>query len=214
LPQSKAGGFHDLNQSLFPNLLLDLFGAGNDPCRHPGGFLFPFDVIGKEPEVFDAAVGATADEDVINFLSFQLLSWLETHVFQRLEEGSAIAAFQLIPGRDGTFDANTHAGVGAVGYHRGYIRCIVSIFGIKHSIFICFELSPRCYFLLPCRTFWGLFTTLQVGKGRFVGCNHTATGATFDTHVAEGHPCLHGKGADGGTCEFNEMAGTARGRDF
>src|SRR5690606_9786508 len=58
----------------------------------------------------------------------------------------------------------------------------------------------------------GILPATDVVEGRVIGCDETAACAHLDTHVTDGHACLHGQAADGLAVVLNKIArGSARG---
>src|SRR6201991_901738 len=115
LAEVEAGCFEDFVDAFFDGLLFNLFATGYDPYFDVVGFLFAFYEGGYEPEVFDAGVGAAADEDVVNFFAFDGGAGLKAHIGQGFCEGWLIVGLYFAGGGDMSCDADAHARVGSVG---------------------------------------------------------------------------------------------------
>ncbi len=97
-------------------LTLDCLRAGDDHGADGGGDVVAFDDFGCGAEVFDAAVGAGAEEDGVDFDVLHRRAGLEAHVLVGALEGLAVGF------RGGVFerrhtggDGGGHAGRGSPG---------------------------------------------------------------------------------------------------
>ena len=80
-------------------LALHLVGARDDHQPDAVGDVAVLEDAGREPQVADPAVRATADEDDIDLLAEDRLAGLEIHVLEGALEGAALARVGLVVGR-------------------------------------------------------------------------------------------------------------------
>src|ERR1700750_89364 len=88
--QAEQPGWRRLKPAASKTLSMPSLMACCSTCLLPGtthtstlsGFFFAFYKEGYEPEVFDAGVGAAADEDIVYFFAFDSGAGLETHIGQ------------------------------------------------------------------------------------------------------------------------------------
>src|SRR5690606_12115346 len=171
------------------------------------------DNIDHPAQVFDACVGAAADEDVINRSAEQRYAGLKTHIFERLPEGSLlIDVFEFLNGRDAVSNLDPHSGICSVGDH----GCDIAGIELEHLIifrtFVGCESAPLFHQFFELLSLGGILPATDVVEGRVIGCDETAACAHLDTHVTDGHACLHGQAADGLAGVLNKIArGSARG---
>ena len=86
LANGKTGLFQNLVQSLFANLCIYHPGARNQPCHYILGFPTAFHNGGKCTEILNASIGAGTQKHIVNLLTQQRFSRLETHIANRLHE--------------------------------------------------------------------------------------------------------------------------------
>ena len=163
---------------------------------------------GKGAEVFDAAVGAGSQEDVVNGFAHHAFSLLEAHIVEGLAVGLGDGGGYV--GSDG----NAHAGIGAVGNHGLNVGAVELEFFIKHGVVLALERFPISNGLVPLFALGSVGTALEILKGGFVGSYHAAACAHFDGEVAQGEAAFHGEVAHYFSGIFNEVSGGAAGRDF
>ena len=95
---------------------LDRLRAGDDHGADGGGDAMAAHDGGGGAQVFDAAVGAGADEDAVDGDLLDGLAGSEAHVVERAVEGLAVGIRGVGVGeRHGGVDAGDHAGGGAPG---------------------------------------------------------------------------------------------------
>ncbi len=96
--QLEAGGLEDLVEAFALGLLLDLLRAGNDHGADGGGDVVAADDLGGGAEVFDAGVGAGAEEDGVELDVFDLRAGLEVHVLESAGEALAVGLGEGVVG--------------------------------------------------------------------------------------------------------------------
>src|SRR6185312_13594028 len=203
LTQLKPRFFEDLVDAFADGLFFHLFAARDDPDFHIVGLFPALYKRGNQPEVFDPAVGAAADEDVVHFFSFNGCARLETHVCERFGiRGSGY------PARD----ADSHTGVGAISDHGFDIGGIDVDLLIETRAGVGIQLFPTFERLVPCRPFGRKLAAFDIAERRFIGCDHAAAGAHLDAHIADRHASFHGQTADRGACIFDKITRGAAGR--
>ncbi len=112
----EAGGLEDLVEAFFFGLALDGLRAGDDHGADFGGDVVAFDDGGGGAEVFDAAVGAGAEEDGVDLDVFDLCAGLQAHVLVGAGEGFLVGfVVRVVESGDGGVDGGGHAGRGAPG---------------------------------------------------------------------------------------------------
>ena len=111
-----------LVEPFLANLLVNCPRAGNEPGNDVGCLLTPLDDAGKGPEVFNAAVGAGTEEDVVDLRAQQLLTGIEAHILK--------SSFFSRKSGYGLGDTNSHTGIGSVSDTRLNVG---SIEGLWHN---------------------------------------------------------------------------------
>ena len=112
----EAGGGEDAVEAFFFGLRFDGLRAGDDHGADGGGYVVAVDYLGGGAEVFDAAVGAGAYEDGVDFDVFDGRAGLEVHVLVGAGEGFLVGFGAGVgEGGDGGVDGGDHAGGGAPG---------------------------------------------------------------------------------------------------
>ena len=112
----EAGGLEDRVEAFLFGLVLDGLRAGDDHGADRGGYVVAVDYLGGGAEVFDAAVGAGAEEDGVDFDVVDGRAGLEVHVLVGAGEGFLVGFGAGVgEGGDGGVDGGDHAGGGAPG---------------------------------------------------------------------------------------------------
>src|SRR5579872_2227961 len=183
-------------------------GTGNNHCSHAGRDMFAFDILSSHAQVFQARVGAGANEDGIELNLLNLLSRFEVHI---LESAFVSLAFErvFLSGRvgDGAVDIGNHAGVDAPRHLRANAAHINLMHGIECCVGVACQFSPGGYRLLEHFALRCEGTALDIVEGGIVRSNHTGTCARLDCHVAEGHTPFHREVTNRGTAKLNDVAG-------
>ena len=123
------------------------------------------------------------------------------HVFQRLVVGV---------GGNRRIDGHPHAGVGAVGDHRGDVGGVEAVFLVENRVGIAVKFAPAGRGPVESGALRRAFAAAEVVERGLVGGDHAAPRPAFDAHVADGHAPLHREGADRVAGEFDEIARAAR----
>ena len=166
--------------------------AGNDPCGDVVRLAAAFDQTGETAQVLDAAVGATADEHVVDRFAQHPLPGSETHVLQRLGIGV---------GGNRSVDGHPHSGIGSVGDHRGDVRSVEAVLPVENRVRIAVKFPPAGHGLVVGGSLRSAFATPEVFEGLLVGGDHAAARAALDAHVADGHALGDGEIVDAGAGE-------------
>ena len=85
----KTSGAKDFIETFLFGLLLHLLRSGNHHRTHLGMDVVSAHYFGRGAKIFNAGVGAGADEDTIDGQLFDGLARLERHVFERTLPGAA-----------------------------------------------------------------------------------------------------------------------------
>ena len=209
-------------------MLLDQAGAGHHHRQLDvfGHFLTElFDNGSGLAHVFDAAVGAGANEDLVDKNIVEPFARLQAHVGQRTLDGVAfVGVFFLVRVRHDAVDAEHHLGRGAPGDLRDDLRCVELYHAVKLGTCVGLQRLPICNRLVPLRAADKL-AAYRVGARRqqaafevldgFLVHRHQARPCTgFNRHVAHRHPAFHRQRADGRAGKFDGVARAARRADF
>src|SRR5579871_1214134 len=170
---------------------------------------------GGGAEVFDAGVGAGAQEDSVDLDRLDGGAGLEAHVL----EGAGVGLFVglgggVFDGGNFAFDSGDHAGAGSPGDGRGDGRSVDVELAIERSAGFGGEGAPLGDGFVPCCACWREAAAFEVGEGSLVGSDHSGAGSGLDAHVADGHAAFHGESADGGPGVFDDVAGGSVGADL
>ena len=108
---SEAGGFECCVEAFFFGLAFDRLRAGDNHCAHRRRNVITINDFRGGAKVFDAAVGAGAEEDRVDLDVFNIGVGFEAHVFEGAFERFAVGfvggAFER---GDGAVDGGDHAG--------------------------------------------------------------------------------------------------------
>ena len=149
----EACGREDLVEAFLFGLRFDCLRAGDDHGADRGGDVVAADDGGGGAEVFDAAVGAGAEEDAVDVDLFDGRAGLEAHVFEGALEGFFVG-FGWRSGRAmGTvrFDAGDHAGRGAPGDGGGDVGGVDVEFAVEGCSLVSYEVATSGLRLRPMR---------------------------------------------------------------
>src|SRR6266849_1407353 len=166
-------------------------------------------------QVFDARVGARADEDAIDRDVRNLCVRLEVHVFKRPFGGTAFGLgfrFQRI--RNAAVNCRDHPGARAPGYARGNCVSVNLDLSIKLSVSIRGQCSPVSDGLFPFFVAWTKAPAVEIRETSFIRRDHSRSRTRLDAHVAERHAPFHGKLAYSFACVFDYVTRSAIGSDL
>ena len=214
LPPLEAGGPEDLVEALGLGGGLHLHRAGDDQGPHPGGDVAAPQHVGGGPEVFEAAVGARAEEDGVDGDVADGGAGLEAHVLQG--PGGGVAGVRLGEGvgvGDRLVDADDLAGVGAPGDVGAQLGGVDHDLLVEGGAVVGGQRAPGVEGGLPGLALGGVGPALEVGEGGVVGGDQPRPGAGLDRHVADRHPALHRQGPDGRAPVLDDGADAAAGAD-
>ncbi len=211
----ETGFFENAIEPFFFSLLLHLSAAGDDHGADVFRHVVTADDSGGGTQIFDAAVGAGADEYAVQCQRLHRLAGFQTHVFERLSGGFAlIVALEVGWIGDTADDRNDLAWVGAPTDLRGDIFGIVNFDAVVFGAGIAGELAPAFYRCVKVFSFRSELAAFYVFESGFVGGDHAGAGAGFDRHVADGHTLFHGKTANDRTGVFDDVTGATVGADL
>ena len=204
----EAGGLEDVVEVLGFGVVFDLGAAGDDET---GDFCFlVLEDLGGGLEVFEAAVGAGSDEDLVDGEAFQGGAGGEVHVAELFAEGFAAGLVGFLGGvGDFGGDGEGGFGGGAPGCGGGDLGCVELGFAVECGGGVGVEVAPVGDGVVPGLGFGGVGAVFQPGEGGVVGGYEAGASAGFDAHVAEGHAGFHREGFDGGAGVFEDVAGGA-----
>mmetsp|Transcript_5266 Transcript_5266/g.10699 ORF Transcript_5266/g.10699 Transcript_5266/m.10699 type:complete len:671 (-) Transcript_5266:225-2237(-) len=195
-------------------LFFDEAGAGDDHGVDSGGDFAAHGESGHFADVFDAAVGAGADEDFVDGNAENGLSFLETDIFQRTS-GRFLSRRIGIVAKDGN----------GPGYRRHVLRTGSpgdrgrNVLGIDddrlviHGALVAVETRPVFHGAVPLLSIGRHGPSLQILEGDLVRTDEAGAGSRLDSHVGDGHAGLHGQLADGLPRELHGASGASGGAD-
>src|SRR5581483_12307133 len=228
-------------EPFFFRLVLHALGAGHDHRADGSSDVMSADDLCGGAEVFDARVGAGAEEDGVNFDVLKLGSGLEVHVLERAGEGFPVGfGGRLLGAGNGAVDCRDHAGRGSPGDGGDEFGGVDVELAIEGRAGVGDERAPvfnglvpdgfinfGLHFAIRAATAAGIgvhgpgnlagsgreAAAFQVCERRLIRCDHAGARACFDGHVADGHAAFHRESADGGACVFDDVAGCTVGAD-
>src|SRR5947209_6459671 len=86
----KSSLAEDIGDALFFSATAHLHGARNGDCAYIGSDVLAFEIMCGHAQVFDARIGAGADEDGVEFDILDLLARFEIHVLEGAFVGLAL----------------------------------------------------------------------------------------------------------------------------
>ena len=157
----------------------------------------------RQAQIFEARVGAGADEDAVDRDRFHRRARLERHVGKR----------PLIGLRCRIRHAPTHRhglpGIGAPGHVRFQPGGVDRNFLVEVRAGIRRQRLPVRDRLLPPPIRRRMGPPFHVGKRRLVGCHHPRARAALDRHVADRHAPFHRQIANRRPAVLDDMAAAA-----
>ena len=214
----EAGIEEDLVEAFGFGLISDEAGPGDDHgALDVCGDLAALDDLGGNAKIFDAGVGAGADENFINFDILHLGARGEAHV---LEHAATLALLYLrgegLRVRDGAGDRHDVFGAGSPGDRGCDIRAINLHIDIELGALIRLEARPVLDSLVPliCSRFRRKRTALKVLEGNLIRGNHTRTRTGLNRHITHRHTRLHAQPADNRTAELDDSASSTSGTNL
>ena len=184
-------------------------------CLRISGDVLACDHLRGGAQVFDARIGAGADEDAVDGNIHDGRAGFQTHVNESARGGFLVVGIAEGAGVGHAIgDAGDHAGIGAPGDLRrdvgGVSSIVVSNFA-PGSVVSCFHRSTASAESFAARDERAAF---EVSESGFVRRDHSGARAAFDGHVADGHAAVHGKFADGFAGVFDHVTGAAADADL
>ena len=183
--------------------------AGHNHCSfHRDGAAFD-DVCGCA-QIFDAAVGARANENCVDTNVANGGASNKTHVRERAVDsvaGGGVVEVGWV--RNNAVDAHHLCGVGAPRNLRRQRAGINEHFFVPLRAFVglqCFPVGKCC---VPRCTLRRKLAALEISKRCFVWRNEAGFRACFDAHVADGHATFHRQSPNCRTAVFDDMTDAA-----
>jgi len=183
--------------------------ARNHHGPHAVFDLFAFDHFGHGTQIFDATVGARADEHGVDLDIGQFLTWGQTHIVDGPFDSVDLAAFEIVGAGYRGRDRQHVFGAGAPGDNRLNVFALERNNQVKRGTFIGEQRLPIFNCLLVLTRFRGVRTAFDILKRGLVRRDQTSAGAAFDGHVADGHTTFHRQIADRFATILDDIAGTA-----
>jgi len=162
--------------------------SGNDDRpAHAIGLAAALEHSSGGAKVFDAAVGAAADKDVLDRHLRHRRAGGEAHVIERFLRRDALALVGEVLGvRHRAADGDDVLGAGAP-RDTGFDIGGVDGHGLgEHRALIGVQRAPVGNRPVPLGALGGHRTALEVGEGHIVGCDQPSARARLDAHVADG----------------------------
>ena len=206
----------DIGDTFLFGLLFDEAGAGDDHgLDNIIGDFFAFGDFCDFAEVFDAGVGAGADEDFIQRDIGHFCAGLQAHIIQHaFDRFLFMRVVEIGGGGDGAFDGDHVFGGCAPCDGRRDVGGVERDGFIVGRVFVGFQGFPVFYGAVEfcaLRRHRAVFDIVECG---LVGGDEACAGAGFDRHVADGHAAFHGEVFDGFARIFKDIAIAARRADF
>ena len=214
----EARGHKNLVQAFALGLLLDEARAGHhhgqlhiaghlaaQVLHHGGGFA----------HVFDAAIGATADEHLVDGDVVDGLAGLQAHVGERALDGAAFVGvlFLVRVGHAGVH-AQHHFWRGAPGDLRHDVGGVELDDGVEHGVRIRVQRLPVGRGLVPLHAGGRQGAAFDVFNGLVVHGHQARARTGLDGHIANGHAAFHAHGAEDGARKLDGVARAARRADL
>src|SRR5690606_27521800 len=140
--------------------------------------------LGSGAQVFDATVGAGADEDAVNLDVRDLRAGSQAHVLERALLGDALdLVFNLVRIRHDARDGDDVLGRGAPGDDRRQVACVELHDAVEVSAFVRVQRLPVGAGQIPGLALWSAGTVLDVLECGLVRSDHACACAAFDGHV-------------------------------
>ena len=186
----------------------------NDRPAHVGGLAPALEDRGGGAQVFDAAVGARADEDVFDRHFGHRCTGGEAHVVEALLRSDALRFVgEVIRRGHAATDGDDVLGRGApcdAGLDIGGIdRDALG----EHRALIGVQCAPIGHRRVPLRALGRHRAALEIGEGRVIRRDQTSPRAGLDAHVADREALLHGHRLEHPAAIFDHVAAAARRAD-
>ena len=211
----KTGGGENAVEAFGFRLRLDQPGTGHDQRRfNIRRHLAPLQDAGGDAQIFDARVGAGADEDRIERNIAHRLPLVQSHIIKRARISVALVVIARVGKmRHHAADIDHHFRRRAPAYLRCNRGGIEHHFGVKPRILVADQRAPIGFRRVPQRALRRTRPPAQIGERRLIDCDQTGACARFNRHIAHRHPPFHRKRADGRAGELQRVAGAACGAD-
>ena len=165
--------------------------------------------------VFNPAVGARTDEDLVDLDIGHRHAGGKPHVVQSVFSGSSFQfVLEVCHHRYVTGDRSDIFRAGPPGDLRHDIRDVQRHFRVVNCAFVRGQGLPVIDRRFPLRALRRHGPAFDVFEGRFVWRHETGTRSAFNGHVADRHAPFHGKVTNRLTCVFDGAAGAAGGTNF
>ena len=114
-------------------------------------------------QIFDTAVGAGADEDDVDVLSFDRLTLAQPHVVEGIPQAALVRrVLQLFRLRDAPGHGHALAGVGAVGHHWRQCASVQRQLAVENRVIVRPQRAPAGDGAFPFVVFGGVFSAFDV----------------------------------------------------
>ena len=161
---------------------------------------------GKGAEVFNTSVSACTQEDIVDGMTQQFFTGFKPHIAERLQEASLSRLWYGVEHWHTFGDADTHAGIGAVGDTRLDVGSIEGEFLVEYGIIPTLQRLPVSHGLVPFLTLRGILPTFYIIKGNLIGSHKAAAGTHLYGEIAERQTAFHRHFTHHVTAIFHEIA--------
>ena len=206
----ETGLEEDLIKAFFFGLRTHETGARHDHRAHTGRDLAGLRDDGSGAQVFDARVGARADEHALHRRTCNRLAAFEAHIGERAFAGGRLHGVgEIFRTRNIGREGNPLLRAGAPGHGRLDLFALDAEHMVEHRVIIRPQRLPVTLRHLPGAALRRGGAALHIGKRLLVRRDKTRAGAAFDGEIAERHPGFHRQRADGLAAVFDDIAGAA-----
>src|SRR5215471_20861515 len=145
---------------------LDLLGSGHDHCAHSLTHTMPIDYSRRGAQIFEACIGAGADEHAVDRNIGNSGMRLKRHIFQGpLETASLVFVYGFTGIGDVAVNRSDHAGTGAPGYAGSNGPSINLDQAIETSVRIRVQRAPVSNCRVPIGIARRVSAALQISEG-------------------------------------------------
>lgn len=215
----ETSALEDNIQALDFRMLLDDTRAGNDHGDNVRSDLrlraSSENDLGGRTQVLDTAVGARANEHLVDGDVFHAGIRCQTHVLQGAFRGRLrdwIGERRRV--WDATGDGDDVLRRGTPGDGGNDFSGVDADFAVKLGGFVGLERLPVRNGGLPCLSLGCQWTVLQVFEGHLVRGHHACTGPSLDAHVAHAHAGLHAEPTEDGAGVLDDRSCSSCSADY
>src|SRR5579875_3754646 len=205
----ETGLTEDVSQALFFGHASHLHRTGHDNRAHIRRDMPALDIASSQAQIFQARIGAGADEDGIKLDIGDPLSSSETHIFQCALVCLAPLWIVYLGGiRHRAGNIGDHARIDAPRDLWPQAINVDLIRSVEMGIGIAGQSFPVLNCLLKHLALWSISPAFDIVKSRFVRRDHARARTSLDGHVAQCHAPLHREITNGRAAELYHMSGT------